>query len=77
MTRNLTTRLLAVEQDGKQQSFHVVVPSMPGFAFSGQPKRPGYGPKQMGEAVNNLMLKLGYNRYVAQGAVHSPLLPLH
>ncbi|CAL5229177.1 g12452 [Coccomyxa viridis] len=58
---------MPVEQDGKQQSFHVVVPSMPGFAFSGQPKRPGYGPKQMGEAVNNLMLKLGYNRYVAQG----------
>ena len=50
------------------QSFHVVVPSLPGFAFSGQPKRPGYGPKQMGEAVNTLMLKLGYNRYVAQGA---------
>lgn len=52
------------------QSFHVVVPSLPGFAFSGQPKRPGYGPKQMGEAVNTLMLNLGYDRYVAQGAAH-------
>ena len=60
--------LLAVEQDGRQQSFHVVVPSLPGFAFSGQPRRPGYGPQQMGEAVNTLMLKLGYSRYVAQGA---------
>ncbi len=54
----------------------MVVPSMPGFAFSGQPRRPGYGPKEMGEAVNNLMLKLGYNRYVAQGAFHTPLLSL-
>ena len=70
--------LSAVEQDGKQQSFHVVVPSMPGFAFSGQPKRPGYGPRQMGEAVNTLMVKLGYNRYVAQGAAHrSTRLLLH
>ena len=62
--------LPAVEQDGKQQSFHVVAPSMPGFAFSGKPKRPGFGPRQMGEAVNTLMLKLGYSRYVAQGAAH-------
>ena len=73
VTRELTDQLFAVEQEGKQQSFHVVVPSMPGFAFSGQPKRPGYGPKEMGEAVNNLMLKLGYNRYVAQGAAHTSL----
>ncbi len=59
---------------GTQQSFHVVVPSLPGFAFSGQPKRPGYGPQQMGEAVNTLMLKLGYDRYVAQGVPHDPVL---
>ena len=45
----------------------MVVPSLPGFAFSGQPSRAGYGPKQMGEAVNMLMLQLGYSRYVAQG----------
>ena len=68
----------AVEQDGKQQSFHVVVPSLPGFAFSGQPSRPGYGPKQMGAAVNTLMLQLGYSRYVAQGvSLLSQLQPSH
>ena len=59
---------------GTQQSFHVVVPSLPGFAFSGQPKRPGYGPQQMGEAVNTLMLKLGYDRYVAQGVPNALVL---
>ena len=54
----------------------MVVPSLPGFAFSGQPTRPGYGPRQMGEAINTLMLKLGYNRYVAQGVSHAPVLQI-
>jgi pimeloyl-ACP methyl ester carboxylesterase len=48
-------------------AFHVVIPSMPGYAFSGKPTRPGWGPERMGRAWDELMHRLGYTRYVAQG----------
>src|SRR5688500_6001171 len=48
-------------------AFHVVVPSMPGYGFSGKPTRPGWGPERMGRAWDGLMKRLGYARYVAQG----------
>jgi pimeloyl-ACP methyl ester carboxylesterase len=48
-------------------AFHVVIPSMPGYGFSGKPTSPGWGPERMARAWAALMGRLGYDRYVAQG----------
>ncbi|MFW3170950.1 epoxide hydrolase family protein [Geodermatophilus sp. CPCC 206100] len=48
-------------------AFHVVIPSMPGYGFSGKPTGTGWGPERMGRAWAELMTGLGYPRYVAQG----------
>ena len=48
-------------------AFHVVVPSLPGFGFSGKPATTGWGVERIGAAFTNLMARLGYDRYVAQG----------
>ncbi|KAI3576311.1 Alpha/Beta hydrolase protein [Fusarium oxysporum f. sp. albedinis] len=48
-------------------AFHVVAPSIPGFGFSPAPKQPGFGPAAASYAFNELMLQLGYSRYVIQG----------
>jgi pimeloyl-ACP methyl ester carboxylesterase len=48
-------------------AFHVVIPSMPGYGFSGKPTGTGWGPERMGRAWAELMKRLRYTRYVAQG----------
>ena len=48
-------------------AFDVVIPSMPGYGFSGKPTTTGWGPERMGRAWAVLMKRLGYTRYVAQG----------
>ena len=48
-------------------AFHVVIPSMPGYGFSGKPTSTGWGPERMARAWAELMTRLGYRRYVAQG----------
>ena len=48
-------------------AFHVVIPSMPGYGFSGKPTQTGWGPERMGRAWAKLMKRLGYTNYVAQG----------
>jgi pimeloyl-ACP methyl ester carboxylesterase len=48
-------------------AFDVVVPSMPGYGFSGKPTSTGWGPERMGRAWDVLMKRVGYTRYVAQG----------
>jgi pimeloyl-ACP methyl ester carboxylesterase len=50
-----------------QDAFHVVIPSMPGYGFSGKPTSTGWGPERMARAWADLMKSLGYTRYVAQG----------
>jgi pimeloyl-ACP methyl ester carboxylesterase len=50
-----------------EDAFDVVIPSMPGYGFSGKPTSPGWGPQQIASAWNVLMKRLGYTRYVAQG----------
>jgi pimeloyl-ACP methyl ester carboxylesterase len=50
-----------------EDAFDVVIPSMPGYGFSGKPTAPGWGPERMGRAWAELMKRLGYDRYVAQG----------
>src|SRR5215208_7492258 len=47
--------------------FDVVIPSMPGYGFSGKPTTTGWGPERMARAWAELMKRLGYDRYVAQG----------
>ncbi len=48
-------------------AFHVVVPSLPGFGFSGKPNNTGTSVEKIGDMWRQLMARLGYQRYVAQG----------
>jgi pimeloyl-ACP methyl ester carboxylesterase len=48
-------------------AFHLVIPSMPGYGFSGKPAATGWGPDHIASAWAELMQRLGYDRYVAQG----------
>ncbi|MBY8878263.1 epoxide hydrolase family protein [Actinacidiphila acidipaludis] len=48
-------------------AFDVVIPSMPGYGFSGKPTTGGWGPDRIARAWGELMKRLGYTRYVAQG----------
>ena len=48
-------------------AFDVVIPSLPGYGFSGKPTAPGWNPVTIAKAWATLMQRLGYTRYVAQG----------
>ena len=48
-------------------AFHLVIPSLPGYGFSGKPTAPGWNPPRIARAWATLMQRLGYTRYVAQG----------
>ncbi|MEO0030456.1 MAG: hypothetical protein RIS94_214 [Pseudomonadota bacterium] len=48
-------------------AFHLVIPSLPGYGFSGKPDAPGWGVERIARAWAELMRRLGYERYVAQG----------
>ncbi len=48
-------------------AFHLVLPTMPGYGFSGNPTGPGWTPARMASAFDELMTRLGYSRYVSQG----------
>jgi pimeloyl-ACP methyl ester carboxylesterase len=48
-------------------AFHLVIPSMPGYGFSGKPTETGWGPDHIARAWAELMKRLGYDRYVASG----------
>ena len=48
-------------------AFHLVIPSLPGYGFSGKPTAPGWTPGRIAQAWATLMGRLGYKRYVAQG----------
>jgi len=50
-----------------EDAFDVVIPSMPGYGFSGRPTTPGWGPKHIAGANVELMRRLGYKKFVAQG----------
>jgi len=50
-----------------EDSFDVVIPSLPGYGFSGKPTAPGWNPVTIARAWATLMQRLGYTRYVAQG----------
>ncbi|MFS3137153.1 epoxide hydrolase family protein [Gluconacetobacter sacchari] len=48
-------------------AFHLVVPSIPGFGFSGKPAETGWGSDHIGRVWSMLMRRLGYDRFVSQG----------
>jgi pimeloyl-ACP methyl ester carboxylesterase len=48
-------------------AFDLVIPSLPGHGFSGKPEQPGWDPIRIARAWGELMSRLGYDRYVAQG----------
>ena len=48
-------------------AFHVVVPSLPGYGFSEPPRTPGWDVRRIAVAFTELMFRLGYERYGAQG----------
>jgi pimeloyl-ACP methyl ester carboxylesterase len=48
-------------------AFHLVIPSLPGYGFSGKPTAPGWNPPRIAKAWAVLMQRLGYTQYVAQG----------
>jgi pimeloyl-ACP methyl ester carboxylesterase len=50
-----------------EDAFDVVLPSLPGYGFSGKPKGTGWDPDRIARAWAELMKRLGYTRYVAQG----------
>ncbi|MGY1673426.1 epoxide hydrolase family protein [Geodermatophilus sp. SYSU D00710] len=50
-----------------QDAFSVVVPSLPGFGWSGKPDTPGWGPARTADAWAEVMRRLGYERFGAQG----------
>ncbi|GAA1653699.1 epoxide hydrolase family protein [Catellatospora bangladeshensis] len=50
-----------------EDAFHVVIPSMPGYGYSGKPTEKGWGPDRIARAYGELMNRLGYDRYLAQG----------
>ena len=50
-----------------EDAFHVVCPSLPGYGFSDKPTQTGWGVERIAEAWNVLMLRLGYESYLAQG----------
>lgn len=57
----------AAHGGNNSDAFHLVCPTLPGFGFSGKPKSPGWGVERIGRAWGQLMARLGYDRYVAQG----------
>jgi pimeloyl-ACP methyl ester carboxylesterase len=57
-----------VAHGGKaEDAFHVVIPSLPGFGFSGKTKEKGWNSGRMAESIAKLMARLGYEKYGAQG----------
>jgi pimeloyl-ACP methyl ester carboxylesterase len=50
-----------------EDAFDVVIPSLPGYGFSGKPTAPGWNPVSIAKAWATLMQRLGYTKYVAQG----------
>ena len=50
-----------------RDAFHVVCPSLPGYGFSDKPTRAGWGTRRVAKAWGELMQRLGYTRYGAQG----------
>src|SRR5436305_4783421 len=56
-------------------AFHVVIPSMAGYGFLGKPTTPGWDPARMARAWVEVMTRLGYSRFAAQGGDWGAFVP--
>ena len=59
-----------------EDAFHLVLPTLPGYGYSGKPTSIGWNPARIASAFHTLMLRLGYPRYVSQGEIISEVLAL-
>ena len=50
-----------------EDAFHLVMPTYPGYGFSGKPTATGWGPEHVAHAWDELMRRVGYEKYVSQG----------
>jgi pimeloyl-ACP methyl ester carboxylesterase len=57
-----------------EDAFHLVLPTLPGYGFSGKPTSTGWNPARVAVAFDELMLRLGYTRYVSQGGDHGSII---
>ncbi|MGW5494353.1 alpha/beta fold hydrolase [Streptomyces olivaceoviridis] len=57
-----------------EDAFHLVLPTLPGYGFSDKPTSTGWNPARVAVAFNELMLRLGYTRYVSQGGDHGSII---
>ncbi|MFI9782900.1 alpha/beta fold hydrolase [Kitasatospora sp. NPDC051984] len=57
-----------------EDAFHLVLPTLPGYGFSGKPTGPGWNFTRIAHAFHELMLRLGYPEYVSQGGDHGAIL---
>ena len=60
-----------------KDAFHVVCPALPGYGFSAKPAEPGWGVEKIADTWGQLMARLGYDRYVAQGGDWGALVTSH
>ena len=60
-----------------EDAFHVVVPSMPGYAFSGPTRTAGFDVTRVADALADVMTQLGYARFVAQGGDWGAIVTRH
>ena len=67
LARRLRLAGSLIDPEDPADAFHVVCPSLPGFAFSDKPPEPGWGVRRIAAAIVELMRRLGYERYAAQG----------
>ncbi|MFF2323120.1 epoxide hydrolase family protein [Agrobacterium sp. NPDC058088] len=57
-----------------EDAFDVIIPSIPGYGFSGHPTDLGWGPERVAHAWDTLVKRLGYTRYVSQGGDHGSVI---
>lgn len=57
-----------------EDAFDVIIPSIPGYGFSGQPTELGWGPDRVAHAWDTLVKRLGYTQYVSQGGDHGSVI---
>jgi pimeloyl-ACP methyl ester carboxylesterase len=61
----------------RADAFHVVCPSLPGYGWSDKPSSPGWGVERIASAWHQLMTRLGYQRYGAQGGDWGAMVTMH
>lgn len=65
------------EPSDDSRPFHLVIPSLPGFGFSGPTVTPGVDPHRIAGMWSQLMAALGYDRYIAQGGDWGSIITSH